>query len=155
MLDRISWDNYFIEIAHIVSQRSICSSRKIGALLVRDKQIISRGYNGPPAGSNLCHDGVCIWPRNKRPSPSDLSGCPAGHAEANCVHQAARVGVATLGATLYASCGVPCKSCLVSLINAGVTDIVCLPETTGIGLYYDKLSQQFVEEGLVKIRILK
>jgi len=153
-MSRPTWDEYFMSLANLASSRSICVSRHVGAVLVQGKQVISTGYNGPPRGSNLCHDGICIWPRSKRANPSDLSGCPAAHAEANCINQAARSGVNTEGAVLYCNCGIPCKSCLVTLINAGVVEIVCLPTTEGVGKYYDALSKQLVDEGLIRIRVL-
>ena len=154
MAQALTWDVYFMRLAREVATRSKCVSRQIGAVLVRDHSIIASGYNGPPRGSALCHDGVCVWPREKRVFRTDLSGCPAAHAEANCLYAAARIGAATVGATLYCACGVPCKACMVGLINAGVAGIVCLPTTSGVGLFYDDLSKRFVDAGLVTVRIL-
>lgn len=141
------WDRYFLQIAREVARNSRCVRRSIGSVLVGDAHtIIGTGYNGPPRRSNLCHDRECIWPLEGRPLHNDLSGCPAVHSEANAVLAAALNGTSTLGTTLYCTCGVPCKSCLGILINAGVKMVCCLPETPGIGLYYDELSRVLVED---------
>jgi len=156
------WDQYFLKIAKAVSTNSKCMSRQIGAVLVKDKAIIATGYNGPPRGIPHCKerhnsDGLLCKEFAKRdlspPLPTKTfnlcprvwlkynSGeglflCPATHAEANCIAQAARSGISTLDTTMYLTCGVPCKNCLALLINAGVAEIVC----TSLD-YYDELSE--------------
>jgi len=157
-----SWDQYFLEIAEAVSSNSKCMSRQIGAVLVKDKAIIATGYNGPPRGIPHCNkrhktDGLfceeAIQSGSLLPLPSEelticprtyldyksgegLHLCPATHAEANCIAQAARSGVSTLDTTMYLTCGIPCKNCLALIINAGVSVVVC----TSL-VYYDELSE--------------
>jgi dCMP deaminase len=155
MLSRPDWDDYYMALAEVVGTRSPCLSRHIGSVLVNPSNvIISTGYNGPPADSPDCHDQVCVWPREVRKTRGDLSGCPAVHSEVNAIAQAAKSGARTQGCTLYCYCGVPCKTCLGIIINAGIEEVVCLPEITGVGLFYDKVSKRFVEQGLIKIRVL-
>ena len=149
--ERLSWDSYFMRISQTVSERSVCWSRKLGAVVVRDNTILVTGYNGPHRGSNLC-DIACIWPREKRAYRTDLGGCPAAHAEANCVHQAARVGVSLKGGTLYVTSCVPCKACMGAIINSGITAIVCFASMEkNDGLYYDELSRVYVEGGDIEV----
>lgn len=145
---------HHMRLAVEVAKRSKCVSRQVGAVLLRDDRIIATGYNGPPTGSMLCHDGICIWPLSARAFRSDLSGCPAAHAEANCINNAARMGHCTHGATLVCACGIPCSRCLIALRNAGITNIVCLPETYGMGLFYDDLSRRLVDEDLFMIMVM-
>jgi len=112
----------------------------VGAVIVgQDHTIISIGYNGTPRGSKMC-DGECEWPKDKRPHRTDLSGCPAVHAENNAVINAARIGTSTVGATMYAYCCLPCKACMGAIINAGIERLVCLEGT------YDELSVKMIEE---------
>jgi dCMP deaminase len=121
------WDLFFMNIAKLVSGLSKCSSRKVGAILVKDKDIVSMGFNGAPAGSNLCQSsGTC--PRKKLgiPSGQRLDLCPAQHSESNCVNRAAKKGAATNESTLYCFCGIPCKSCAGTIINAGIKRVVCV-----------------------------
>lgn len=119
-------------IAKMAATRSHCYSRKIGAVLVRGRSIISTGYNGPPMGASHCEKrhplGKKECPRKFRKIPpgQGLWMCPAGHAEGNTINLAARNGISTEGATLYCYCGVPCKSCAIAIINAGIKEVVCL-----------------------------
>jgi len=128
----MNWDRYFLNICIEIAKKSHCLSRRFGAILVRDKSIISTGYNGPARGVLHCD-----------PCPRHLMGCKSGerldlcratHAEANCIANAARNGVCTLGATLYLNGVHPCKDCTSLLINAGIRAIVHLPGC------YDSLS---------------
>lgn len=118
-----TWDNYFFELCKAVASKSPCLSRKIGAILVKDKSIVSTGYNGPPRGVPHCQD---ICPRKVMgfESGKGMEWCPAQHAEENAVSNAARLGVSVLGSTLYMNSVIPCQKCFGTLINAGITDIV-------------------------------
>jgi len=140
------WDRYFHDICIAVSAKSPCLSRKIGTLLVRDHSIVSTGYNGPPRGYPHCGP-VC--PRHKAglKSGQGLELCPAVHAEVNAIANAARVGATTIGTTLYMNCCIPCKSCLSTLINAGIVEIV-VDEVSP----YDELSQKMLKECNIKVR---
>lgn len=130
------WDDYFLRIARVVAENSKCYSRKIGAVLVKDKAIISTGYNGPPRGMDPCTTDSYLktgvveegCPRKAAgfPSGKGLHLCPAAHAERNALIQAARTGVSTLGSTLYCYCGQVCKDCAAEIVNAGVVRLVYL-----------------------------
>ncbi len=170
---RKSWDKYYYDIALRVSERSPCLSYKRGAILVRDKIIICEGYNGaartlPPCGpERLKHDYVLAHRMNDAINPiygdsetcprkrlgflpgQGLEHCPAVHAEANCIANAARMGICTKDSDIYLTFGVPCKDCLSLLINAGVREIV----TTGLNRY-DALSEFIIKmsEGILSIR---
>ena len=161
---RLRWDTYFYNVANAVGGNSLCLSRKIGAVLTRDKAIISTGYNGPPAGIPVCSERYHIDPMvgNKvcemdyGSDPNDLicpryffgfnSGegleyCVAGHAERNSLIQAAKNGIHTLGSIMYINCPIPCKDCLIEIINAGVSEIVC----TSLD-YYDEASKYLIKQ---------
>ena len=126
--ERPSWDNYFMEIARTVSKRSTCLHRQIGAVLVKDKRILSTGYNGAPKGLEHCIDrGQCR--KEELGLPDKGHGviaddtCVAVHAEANAIVQAAVHGTSTEGATVYCTtCG--CSGCAKMLINAGIKKFV-------------------------------
>ncbi len=160
-----SWDLYFLRIAREVSKRSKCLSRQIGAVLVKDKAIISTGYNGPARGMTHCNKRRLdfYWELNKHinkervtiqgdfiecprkyfnyKSGQGLHLCQAGHAERNALIQAARNGVSTKGTTLYCYCCRPCKDCMIEIINAGVSHLVYLEDSA-----YDKYSLTLLSE---------
>lgn len=119
-----SWDKYFLGICRAVSAKSPCLSRQIGAILVRDKSIISTGYNGPARGFPHCAGLECPRKTLGYKSGEGLEHCPASHAEMNCVANAARIGTNTYGSTLYMNSVIPCKFCAVILVNAGIHNIV-------------------------------
>lgn len=119
------WDAYFYSVAVLTSDQSSCSRRHYGAVLVRDRQIISTGYNGTPIGYPNCDEGGCA--RCNDPFVESGKGyeyCACVHAEANAILLAARQGIATNGATLYVSSDLPCPLCLKELLQAGVEIIV-------------------------------
>lgn len=169
------WDKYFYNICEAVASKSPCLSRKIGAILVRDKSIISTGYNGPPRDIPHCgherfiKDEMLAILRETNEfkelyHPSDIqttcprrlmgyeSGtgmewCPAQHAEENAISNAALNGVSVKGTTLYMNCVIPCQKCFGSLINAGVVEIVV--ERTDV---YDSHTQFLINNSKIKIR---
>jgi dCMP deaminase len=157
------WDRYFMRIAREVAQNSKCLSRYIGAVVVKDKQIIATGYNGPPRGVDPC------WKRNndyERKCPRQKAGfksgeglemCIAGHAERNALIGAARMGTSTKGASLVCYCGPPCKDCMIEIINAGIVEIVYWDRgTTGkFGIWYDELSEYLAKQSGILIRGVK
>ena len=162
------WDTYFLDICCSVSTKSPCLSRKIGAILVRDKSIISTGYNGPPRGiphcgkARLMSDSSITFPSNINSDllnticPRQLLGygsgthmelCPAQHAEENCISNAARLGVSTINSTLYMNSIIPCKNCFGTLINAGIVEIVINKIKP-----YDKHTKLITSNSTIKIR---
>jgi len=143
------WDKYFLDLCGTVSSNSKCLSRQIGAILVQDRIVVTTGYNGPPRGVPHCKE-VCPRTALEYQSGEGLFLCPGAHAEKNCIASAARLGVSTLGTTLYLNTGVPCKDCMAMLINAGVVEVVCTELT-----YYDTLTQWMVEHSGIKVRTFK
>ena len=123
--ERPSWDDYFMEIAHVVAKRSTCLSRQVGCVLVRDRRILTTGYNGPPQGLEHCeHLGGCLRARLGIPRGQRHEICRASHAEQNALIQAAVHGVALQGDVTCYTLGLPCVTCTKMLINANVTRIV-------------------------------
>lgn len=120
--NRISKDQYFMEIARVVSQRSTCIKRKVGAVLVKENHIISTGYNGAPSGFNHCTPQTCLRQDIKSGEKPEL--CRGVHAEINCVIQAALHGTSIKGKTTLYTTTFPCMNCLKLLINAGINRIV-------------------------------
>ncbi|MCI5779047.1 MAG: dCMP deaminase family protein [Lentisphaeria bacterium] len=120
---RPSWDRYFMDIAHVAASRSNCSRRQVAAVVVRDKQIISTGYNGTPRGVRNCSDGGCPRCNSDIPSGEGLGQCLCSHAEENAIVQAAYHGIMLKGSTLYTTYS-PCLLCAKMIINAGIVEVV-------------------------------
>jgi dCMP deaminase len=121
MAERPAIDAYFMEIAQVVSRRSTCLRRQIGAVIVKGKQIVSTGYNGAPAGHPHCVDVGCV--RENIPSGQRSELCRAAHAEQNAINFAARYGIPIEGATIYTTT-YPCSWCAKSIVNAGIKRVV-------------------------------
>lgn len=120
------WDKRFIELSFTIAGWSSCykSDRQIGAVIVRNKRILTTGYNGAPAGLLSCKDkGYCVRVKNGIPSGTKHELCYAIHAEQNAIIQAAKLGVSIEGATLYCT-HYPCAICAKMIINAGISRIV-------------------------------
>ncbi len=140
---RPTWDAYFVAIAHIVQTRSNCVRGARGAILTKDKRIITTGYNGTPSGILDCDEGGCkrcadrekgiVQPGERK----DL--CICVHAEQNALIQASYHGVSTQGTTLYSTVS-PCTTCAKSIINAGIIEVV----------YDDQHSDDFGEKLLIE-----
>lgn len=120
--DRPTWDEYFMLMAKLAATRSTCLAFPVGAVIVKNRQVLATGYNGSPSGSIHCTaQGFCY---------EGLSSCDASkilpsravHAEANAIAQAARHGIATDGATIYVTLE-PCISCLKLIISAGIQEV--------------------------------
>ena len=122
-MSRPSWDEYFISIAETVSTRSTCLRRKVGAVFVKDRRIISTGYNGPPSGLKHCEEVGCLREKFGVPSGERHELCRGLHAEQNAIIQSALHGVSTKGAILYCT-HCPCSLCTKMLINAGITRVI-------------------------------
>jgi len=146
--ERPSWDEYFLEVAILVSKRATCLRRSVGAVLVKDKKILATGYNGAPSGLNHCLDIGCLREKLKVPSGERQELCRGLHAEQNVLVQAALYGVSTKGSTLYVT-NQPCGICAKMLINAGIREIVI---SAG---YPDKLAREFLKEAKIKVRRIK
>ena len=141
---RPDWDEYFLEIAGVVSQRSTCVRRGVGAVLVRSKQILATGYNGAPTGLEHCAIAGCIRQRLKVPSGQRHELCRGLHAEQNAIIQAAVHGVSIRGAVLYVTTQ-PCSVCAKMIVNAGIERVVT------DGQYPDKLACEILAEARVPV----
>ena len=120
MSDRPSWDQYFMTITRQVAERSTCTRAKVGAVIVRDKNILATGYNGSPAGMPHCLDVGCLVYKSTTPSGEIEDNCfRTIHAEINAIAQAARNGSAIHDAAVYITHS-PCIHCLKVLVNTGV-----------------------------------
>lgn len=142
---RVSWDEYFMDIADIVKTRSTCMRRQVGAVIVKDNRIITTGYNGAPSGCLHCTEiGTCFRQENNIPSGERHEMCRALHAEQNAIIQAARIGNTTDGATIYVT-DQPCVICAKMCINAGIKRIVYAKS------YPDELSLQMLNEAGIEL----
>ncbi len=121
-LKRKSWDEYFMSIAELVAERSTCDRRHVGCVVVKDKRIVSTGYNGAPAGTRHCAEVGCIRGRMGVASGERHELCRGVHAEQNAIIQAATFGVDMSGAVCYTT-HQPCFICTKMLINARVKKI--------------------------------
>jgi len=122
-LPRVSWDEYFMSIARIVATRSDCVKRKVAALIVKERRIISTGYNGTPRGAKNCSAGGCPRCALFGESGSALGDCLCSHGEENAITQAAYHGISLKGATLYCTSS-PCLLCTKMIINGGIAEVV-------------------------------
>ncbi len=146
-MDRLSFDEYFMEIAHLAAKRSTCLSRQVGAVLVKNNAVISTGYNGAPSKSEHCEKLGCIRKQMNIPSGERLDICRAVHAEQNALLQAAKNGVATEGAIMYITV-TPCFTCGKMIVNAGIKEVVVN------GTYPDQRTMDLFQEVGVKIRTI-
>ncbi len=142
---RIGWDEYFMRIARLVSERSTCISRQVGAVLVRRRRILATGYNGAPSGLEHCP--FCVRRAIGVPSGQRHEICRGLHAEQNCLLQCSYNGVASSDSVIYIYGGTPCVICAKMLINAGITEVVSSQE------YPDPLGIAFLEEAGIGLRI--
>ncbi len=146
--ERPSWDEYFLEVACLVCKRSTCLRRHVGAVLVKDKQILATGYNGAPSGVTHCLETGCIREKLKVPSGQRHELCRGLHAEQNVILQAALHGISTKDSQLYIT-NQPCMICAKMLINAGIKEIII---SEG---YPDEMAEKFLKEAGIKIRKMK
>ncbi len=143
---RPSWDEYFMGITRLAASRSTCLRRHVGAVIVKDKRIISTGYNGAPSGMKHCLELGCLRDKLKIPSGTHHEICRGLHAEQNALLFAK--GVDLTGATLYCT-NQPCVVCAKLIIQAGIKTVVYEEP------YPDKLSVQFFKEAGVKLYLFK
>jgi len=124
-LNRPSWDYYFMQIAKVVATRSNCLTRQTGAVIIRDKMILSTGYNGTPRNIKNCNEGGCPRCNNKDSyqSGKDLDKCFCVHAEENAIIQASYHGMSIKGGTIYTFFS-PCIFCTKSIINGGIEKVI-------------------------------
>jgi len=143
-MSRPSWDEYFMDITNLVAKRSTCLRRKVGAVLVKDRNILATGYNGAPSGIPHCLDVGCLREKMTVPSGERHELCRGLHAEQNAIIQAAYHGVGIRGATLFCS-NYPCTICIKMLINAGIKKIVYQDG------YCDELAKDLIQQSSVEV----
>jgi dCMP deaminase len=121
---RLTLDEYFMSMAHLVKRRGTCRRRQVGAVIVRDKMVVTTGYNGAPRGVPHCSSETgCLTDDEAIAAGKRASVCMAAHAEINAIVQAGYNNVSVKGGTLYCTT-FPCNFCSKAIINAGVREIV-------------------------------
>jgi dCMP deaminase len=146
-IKRPTWDEYFIKASFLVCERSTCLRRRVGAVLVKDKQILATGYNGAPTGITHCDETGCLRQKLGVPSGQRHEICRGLHAEQNVILQAATHGVSTQGSSLYIT-NAPCSICAKMIINAGIKEVIVS------GQYPDEMAVEFLKEAGVRIKTL-
>ena len=121
--ERPSWETYFMDITALVAKRTTCLRRAVGAIIVKDKRILSTGYNGAPSHIRHCREVGCLREQQNVPSGQRHELCRGIHAEQNAIIQAAYYGVSIKGAILYCTTQ-PCSICAKMIINAGLKAII-------------------------------
>jgi dCMP deaminase len=121
--NRLDFDEYCLKIASVVAERSTCRRHHMGAVAVRDKHILTTGYNGAPAGQKDCLELGCLRDELNIPSGERVEICRAIHAEQNVIIQAALHGVSLEGSTIYCT-HTPCVLCAKMLVNARIKRFV-------------------------------
>lgn len=148
-MERLSWDDYFMEITHLVAKRSTCLRRHVGAVIVRDKRMLATGYNGAPRGLRHCSETGCLREKMGVPSGQKQELCRGLHAEQNAIIQAALFGVSIQDSQIY-TVTQPCVVCAKMIINAGIKRVVFSES------YPDPLSEEMLKEaGVEMVNIVK
>ncbi len=148
-MDRISWDDYFMEIAVLTAKRSTCLRRQIGAVIVRDNHVVATGYNGAPKGITHCDDkNGCLREQMNIPSGERHELCRALHAEQNAIIQASVLAQSIENSTIYVT-HQPCNICAKMIINAGIKRLVIKEG------YPDALALEVLKESSIQIDTLK
>ena len=149
MKNRPGYDQYFMAIAELVSTRSTCLRRKVGAVIVKDRHILTTGYNGAPSGMKHCDElGGCLREKLKVRSGQRHELCRGLHAEQNAIIQAALFGVGVKDSTMYCT-NAPCVVCAKMMMNAGIKELVYADG------YPDELAEEMLADSHIKTRIIK
>jgi dCMP deaminase len=136
---RPSWDQYFLKVAMLVSERATCPRMHCGCVLVKEKQILSTGYNGSIPGDDHCEDAGCILVENH---------CVRTiHAEMNAILQCSSHGISTRNAAAYVT-NMPCTNCAKAMITAGIKEVIIFSD------YHDTMAENFFEKAGVNIKRL-
>jgi len=147
-IERISLDEYFLKIASVVAERSTCRRHHMGAIAVRDKHILTTGYNGAPAGAKDCLELGCLRDEQGIPSGTRTEICRAIHAEQNVIIQAGLHGVSLEGATVYCT-HTPCVLCAKMMANARIA------RSVSFGKYNDDRFIEIFKDAGIKVDILE
>ncbi|MDR3519718.1 MAG: cytidine/deoxycytidylate deaminase family protein [Candidatus Pacebacteria bacterium] len=146
---RPSWDEYFINLAEMVGSRGTCDRGRAGAVLVKNKRILATGYVGAPVGLPSCdevgHEMHTVINEDGTKSQHCIR---TAHAEQNAINNAARMGVAIEGGTIYCKM-TPCYKCAQSIINSGILRVVTLKDYHGA-----KRSKEIFKQAKIKLEII-
>ncbi len=145
-MQRISLDDYFLKVAAVVGERSTCRRHNMGAIAVRDKHILSTGYNGAAAGLKDCLELGCLRDEMGIPSGERAEICRAIHAEQNVIIQAALHGVSLEGATIDCT-HTPCVLCAKMLVNSRIARFV------SFGVYNDQAFEELFGESGIEVEL--
>jgi dCMP deaminase len=146
---RPSWDEYFMGIAQVVSLRGNCLKRKVAAIVVKDKRVITTGYNGTPRKITNCNEGGCARCSELSESGKNLHECICSHAEENAIVQAAYHGVSVKDSTIYTTFS-PCLICTKLIINSGIKEVIYNKAYS-----IDKIPLKLLKEAGVKVKQFK
>lgn len=146
---RPTWDEYFLMLAKLAATRSTCIAFPVGAVIVKNKQVVATGYNGSPSGSAHCTAQGYCYPGLSSCDANKTMPSRAVHAESNAIAQAAKHGTATEDASIYVTLE-PCLSCLKLIISAGIQEVFY--ETTFNSGEKALVRDSFVKEGLVTLK---
>lgn len=143
-MKRPEWDDYFCKFAQVASTRSSCMRRQVGAIIVKDQDILATGYNGNPTGMKHCDEIGCLRDEMKVQSGTRHELCTGLHAEQNAIIQAAKHGTNIKGATLYCT-NTPCSICAKMIIQAEIKRVV------HIDTYPDPMADKYFKEAGVAV----
>ena len=143
-MTRPSWDEYFMSLARLAATRSTCLRRHVGAVIVKDRMLLSTGYNDTPRGLRNCGDGGCARCASDAAAGTGLDTCLCLHAEQNAIIQAAYHGVAIAGGAIYCT-HQPCLTCAKMVVNAGLVRIVYAAP------YPDPVAEQLLQDASVEL----
>jgi len=147
--ERPTWDEYFLMLAKLAATRSTCLAFPVGAVIVKDRQVLATGYNGSPSGSVHCTAQGYCYPGLSSCDASKSMPSRAVHAEANAIAQAAKHGISTDGASIYVTLE-PCLYCLKLIISAGIHEVFY--ETIFNSGEKALVRDSFVSDGLVTLK---
>lgn len=145
MMSRPDNDTYFMRMADLVATRSTCLRRQVGAVVVKEKRVLTTGYNGAPKGLKHCAEVGCVRTQNNIESGTRHELCRGVHAEQNAVIQAAYFGASIKDASIYTT-NFPCVMCAKILVNAGIIEVIYKDD------YEDPLSKDIMNESNVIVR---
>jgi dCMP deaminase len=145
MMSRPDNDTYFMRMADLVATRSTCLRRQVGAVIMKEKRVLTTGYNGAPKGLKHCAEVGCIRTQNNIESGTRHELCRGVHAEQNAVIQAAYFGASIKDASIYTT-NFPCVMCAKILVNAGIIEVIYKDD------YVDPLSKEIMNESKVVVR---
>ncbi|MFW5985171.1 MAG: deoxycytidylate deaminase [Halanaerobiaceae bacterium] len=146
-MKRPNWKQYFMKMAELAAERSTCLRRSVGAILVKDRQVLATGYNGAPKNLPHCENTGCLRKKYDVPSGQRHEICRGVHAEQNLIAQAAVHGVKTEGAVVYCT-NQPCSICMKILINSEIKKIYYKEP------YDDLLTKKLLEQSDVSFEII-